>query len=116
MTVLFGIKNCDTVRKARRWLEEHNIPFEFHDVRADGLEPSQVAHWIDSLGWELVLNKRSTSWKKIDDERRKNLDAKRVNALLVEYPTLIKRPVLEYNGSVNVGFKPDIYNTIFATQ
>ena len=115
MTVLFGIKNCDTVRKARRWLEEHNIDFNFHDVRDDGLTQAQVASWIDALSWEVVLNKRSTSWKKIDPARRENLDADSVNALLLELPTLIKRPVLEFDGAVYVGFKADTYDKIFAT-
>ena len=114
MTVLFGIKNCDTVRKARRWLEEHDIAFTFHDVRSDGLTHAQVAKWIDALGWEVVLNKRSTSWKTIDAPRRENLDANSVNALLVELPTLIKRPVLEYDGAVYLGFKADTYSSIFA--
>ncbi|OUS10337.1 arsenate reductase [Gammaproteobacteria bacterium 54_18_T64] len=115
MTVLFGIKNCDTVRKARRWLEEHDVAFTFHDVRSDGLTQTQVAKWIDALGWEVVLNKRSTSWKTIAPERRENLDAVSVNALLLELPTLIKRPVLEIDGAVYVGFKADTYNNIFAT-
>ena len=116
MTRLFGIKNCDTVSKARRWLEEQNIPFEFHDFRSDGLQAEQVTPWIDALGWEIVLNKRSTSWKKLDEERRENLDADSVKALLVEYPTLIKRPVLEYDGAVYVGFKAETYNNIFAAS
>ncbi|MBQ0721204.1 MAG: ArsC family reductase [Gammaproteobacteria bacterium] len=116
MTVLFGIKNCDTVRKARRWLEEHDVAFTFHDVRSDGLSQQQVARWIDALGLEVVLNKRSTSWKKIDPAKRENLDENSVNALLVELPTLIKRPVLEYDGAVYVGFKADTYNTIFAAN
>ena len=116
MTVLFGIKNCDTVRKARRWLEEHDVAFTFHDVRSDGLTQEQVAKWIGALGWEVVLNKRSTSWKTIDASRRENLDADSVNALLVELPTLIKRPVLEYDGAVYVGFKADTYNSIFAVS
>ncbi|OUS15851.1 arsenate reductase [Gammaproteobacteria bacterium 50_400_T64] len=115
MAALFGIKNCDTVRKARRWLEEHNIDFNFHDVRDDGLTQAQVATWIDALGWEVVLNKRSTSWKKIDPARRENLDADSVNALLLELPTLIKRPVLEIDGAVYVGFKADTYSNIFTT-
>ncbi|MEZ0122342.1 MAG: ArsC family reductase [Candidatus Reddybacter sp.] len=116
MTVLFGIKNCDTVRKARRWLDEHDVAFTFHDVRSDGLTQEQVARWIDALGWEVVLNKRSTSWKTIDAPRRENLDVDSVNALLLELPTLIKRPVLEYDGAVYVGFKADTYNTIFAAS
>ena len=113
MTVLFGIKNCDTVRKARRWLEAHDIPFTFHDLRSDGLTQEQVAGWIEALGWEAVLNKRSTSWKTIDPSRRENLDADSAKALLVELPTLIKRPVLEYDGAVYVGFKADTYHAIF---
>lgn len=115
MTVLFGIKNCDTVRKARRWLEEHDIDFSFHDLRDDGLTQTQVASWTNALGWEVVLNKRSTSWKKIDEKKRENLDADSVNALLLELPTLIKRPVLEVDGAVYVGFKADTYDKIFAT-
>lgn len=110
MTTLYGIKNCDTVKKARKWLEQNSQDYTFHDVRADGLEADMVNRWCDTLGWEKVLNKRSTTWKQLDDADKASIDEASAKALLLEHPTLIKRPVLEQNQTpLEVGFKADRY-------
>lgn len=113
MTTLYGIKNCDTVKKARRWLDEHNIDYRFHDFRADGITPEQVQTWLDELGWETLINKRSTTWKSLPDEVKTRLDASSAADLVVENPTLIKRPLLAHAEQYSVGFKADTYATIF---
>ncbi|MEY3017429.1 MAG: hypothetical protein RL336_564 [Pseudomonadota bacterium] len=114
MTTLYGIPNCDTVKKARIWLEQHSIDFTFHDFRKDGLEASTVKAWCARIDWETLVNKRSTSWKKIDEATRNNLCRDNVAALLVAYPTLIKRPVLDNTNILAVGFNADHYQQLFA--
>ena len=114
MTTLYGIKNCDTVKKARKWLAERNIKFIFHDVRADGLELAQINRWIEKSDWETVLNRRGTTWRKLDQGLQRDIARDNVAALLLANPTMIKRPILDHNGTINVGFKPDIYESIFS--
>ena len=110
---LFGIKNCDTVKKAKRWLEAQHIDFEFHDFRADGLTEPQVQAWIAQLGWEALLNKRSTTWRQLSDADKQNLDDDTVTQLLCQHPTLIKRPVLQHEEALLVGFKAETYQHCF---
>lgn len=110
---LYGIPNCDTVKKARTWLEQENIDFRFHDFRKDGLDSSLVEKWIDELGWETLVNKRSTSWKALDEEQRKSMDAKTALSAIIDSPTLIKRPLLDNGKSRKVGFKAADYETLF---
>lgn len=114
MTILYGIPNCDTVKKARVWLEQQGIDFTFHDFRKDGLDNTTVEQWCQRIDWETLVNKRSTTWKKIDQTTRDNLTLDNVADLLVEYPTLIKRPVLDTPSSLEVGFKPELYQHIFS--
>lgn len=108
MTVLYGIANCDTVRKARKWLESHDIDFRFHDFRKDGLSEAQVQHWISALGVPALLNKRSATWKQLSEEEKKGAEAGDI-ALFQSHPTLIKRPVLETADGVLSGFVEDRY-------
>lgn len=114
MTTLYGIPNCDTVKKARTWLEQQNIEYRFHDFRKDGLDEEQVQQWLESLGWETLVNKRSTSWKALDEEQRKSMDSAAAKAAILESPTLIKRPLLDTGKSLNVGFKAEQYQQLFA--
>jgi arsenate reductase (glutaredoxin) len=115
MTVtLFGIKNCDTVRKARKWLEAENINVQFHDFRDDGLSQVQLQHWVDSLGWEAVLNKRSTSFRALTEQQKNELNQTSAMKLMLEMPTLIKRPVLIEGDKVLLGFKLSDYQAWFA--
>ncbi len=114
MTTLYGIKNCDSVKKARKWLEEQGIEFNFHDFRVDGLDAGQVKSWVSQLGWEQLVNKRSTTWKQLDDETKANLSNESVVSVVLEHPTLIKRPLLDQDSHYSVGFKAADYQQKFA--
>lgn len=114
MTTLYGISNCDTVRKARKWLEARGVEFQFHDFRNQGLSPEQLARWCAAVGLERVLNKRGTTWRQLPEEVKATTDSTALQALMVEQPTLIKRPVLELDdGRVVVGFKDTEYTALF---
>ncbi|MBL1275334.1 MAG: ArsC family reductase [Ectothiorhodospiraceae bacterium] len=113
MTTLYGIKNCDTVRKARKWLDAQNIEFTFHDVRSDGLNKKDVCHWVKAVGWETLLNRRGTTWRKLPDADKEGVNEKRAIDLMLAQPTLIKRPVLVLPKSTHVGFKPAEYEGLF---
>ena len=105
MLTLFGIKQCDTVKKALKWLEQSGVAHTFHDIRKDGLDQQMIQRWVDALGWEVVVNKRSTTWRGLDDAVKESLSADNVVALLLENPTLIKRPVVEQGETILIGFK-----------
>ncbi len=113
MLTLYGIPNCDTVRKARRWLTDHHIEHVFHDFRKDGLEPQQLHHWATELGWETLLNKRGLTWKRLDQKIRDSIDQHSVLTLMLEQPAMIKRPVLDVGNKRIVGFKDDLYTELF---
>ncbi|UTW46073.1 ArsC family reductase [bacterium SCSIO 12696] len=113
MTTLYGIKNCDTVKKARTWLDNRNICYQFHDVRGDGLSREQVQQWTQQLGWQTLVNKRSTTWKQLDQGLRDTMDTDTAIDAMTQHPTLIKRPVLEHNQQLHVGFKADQYQLLF---
>ncbi len=115
MTTIYGISNCDTVRKARKWLEAEAIAFDFHDFRKQGLNAEQVARWCAAAGLDKVLNKRGTTWRQLPDEVKATTDEAALQALLVAQPTLIKRPVLELDdGRIEISFKADQYAALFA--
>lgn len=109
---LFGIKNCDTVKKAKRWLDDQQVDYAFHDFRADGLSRQQVEQWVGELGWETLVNKRSTTWKGLDSATRDSLNDDSVVDIILENPTLIKRPLLDTGSSRHVGFKADHYSEL----
>ena len=104
---LYGIPNCDTVKKARRWLDEAGLDYRFHDFRKDGLDGDLLQSWLDGLGWAKVLNKAGTTFRKLPDEQKADLDAAKAKALMLEQPAMIKRPVLDADGALSVGFKAD---------
>jgi len=105
MITLYGIKNCDTVKKARKWLENSGVDYRFHDFREDGMDTVPLADWLDKFGWEQVLNRRSTSWRALCDEQKDTLDNTAALALASDMPTLIKRPVTTKDGATLFGFK-----------
>jgi Spx/MgsR family transcriptional regulator len=113
VTTIYGIKNCDTVKKARRWLETNGVEYQFHDFRVDGLDAENLAQWESQLSWEVLLNKRSTTWKNLPAPARENLDRQAALCLLAKHPTLIKRPVLCHQQQVHVGFSEAVYESIF---
>ena len=107
MITVYGLKNCDTCRKARKWLDAEGLAYRFHDVRADGLEQTDVDQWSAAVGWEVLLNRRGTTWRNLPDSVTKNVSDAKARALMVEHPALIKRPVFLVGDEVIVGFKAD---------
>ena len=107
--MVYGIPNCDTVAKARRWLDSHGLSYQFHDFRKQGLEPDRLQSWIDMAGWETLLNRRSASWRALPEPVRARLDPQLAADLMLDNPTLIRRPVLEYRSQLLVGFDADRY-------
>ena len=112
MYTLYGIKNCDTVKKARKWLDENTIAYQFHDFRSDGLDRKLLSKLEASLGWENMLNRRSTSWRQLDDKQKDDLSLAKAIILMLETPTLIKRPVLDTGEQILIGFKLDDYQKL----
>ena len=105
MTIQFyGIPNCDTVKKARRWLDAQGVEYAFHDYKKEGADAGRLASWSDAAGWEVLLNKRGTTYRKLSDEEKADIDRARAIDLMVQHPSLIKRPVVEYDGGILVGF------------
>ena len=113
MTILYGIKNCDTVRKARKWLEAQGIEYTFHDVRSDGLDKKDLSAWVKSVGWEVLLNRRGTTWRQLPDKDKESINEANAVKLMLANPTLIKRPVLTHKKITHVGFKPAEYEALF---
>lgn len=109
MITLYGIKNCDTVKKARKWLDDHGIEYRFHDFRMDGLTKKQLQVWVRELGWEPLLNRRGTTWRKQPDTVRDNIDEASAVALMLQEPAIIKRPVLDLGKERRVGFSASDY-------
>ncbi|MGZ4958993.1 MAG: ArsC family reductase [Methylomonas sp.] len=111
MLVVYGIKNCDSVKKARSWLETRQIDYRFHDYRIDGLDAALLQSFIDAMGVDAVLNQRSTSWRQLDDAQKQDLTPEKALQLMLAVPTLIKRPILNHEGRLSVGFSPDLFET-----
>lgn len=115
MTVtIYGIKNCDTMKKAFTWLKSHGVKHVFHDYKASGIDRAHLENWCKALGWETVLNRAGTTFRKLPDADRDTLTEKKAIALMLAQPSMIKRPILEYGpkgngGKVMAGFKPDLY-------
>jgi arsenate reductase len=110
---LYGIPNCDTVKKARVWLEQSGIAFTFHDFKKSGVTRALVNQWVDEQGWEVVLNRAGTTFRSLPDERKTGLDAVKAIELMLEQPSMIKRPVLDSGDCRVVGFKPETYAGLF---
>ena len=104
---LFGIPNCDTVKKARDWLSARGIDYAFHDYKKAGADPAKLAQWAEAAGWEKVLNRAGTTFRKLPEAAKQDLDMAKAVALMAANPSCIKRPVLEHPGGLLVGFKPD---------
>ena len=113
MTTIYGIKNCDTMKKARTWLDGHKLAYQFHDYKAQGIDKPTLEGWIKKVGWEVLLNRAGTTFKKLPDADKENLTEKKAIALMLAQPSMIKRPVLDAKGRLTVGFKPDDYKTLF---
>lgn len=108
MTIeLYGIANCDTVKKARAWLDARSLPYAFHDYKKEGADPQRLAAWADKAGWALLLNTRGTTFRNLPELDRAGIDKERALALMEAHPSLIKRPVVEHPGGLLVGFDQD---------
>ncbi|MGB1292778.1 MAG: ArsC family reductase [Pseudoalteromonas sp.] len=114
MTTLYGISNCDTIKKAKKYLTDKNIEFSFHDYRKDGISKEMVTTFSQHIDWQDLLNKRGTTYRQLSDEQKQTLDKDKALDLLVEHPAMIKRPVLIHAGSYYLGFKAQQYDEIFA--
>ena len=115
MTVtLYGIRSCDTMKKARTWLDDRGIAYRFHDYKAEGIDAASIRHWIDALGWETVLNRAGTTFRALPEADKADLDTAKAIALMVAQPSMIKRPILDLRGRYVAGFKPALYEAAFA--
>jgi arsenate reductase len=112
-TIIYGIKACDTMKKARDWLDKAGVAYDFHDYKTQGVERAQLEAWVKAAGWETVLNKAGTTFRKLPDADKANIDAPKAIALMLAQPSMIKRPVVEHGGKIIVGFKPDVYASAF---
>lgn len=106
---IYGIKTCDTMKKARIWLQENGIEADFHDYKTAGITREKLSEWARAVSWETLLNRAGTTFRKLPDEAKVDLDEEKAIALMLEQPSMIKRPVLEGHGEPIVGFKPEIY-------
>ncbi|MEX2963408.1 ArsC family reductase [Microbulbifer sp. TYP-18] len=113
---VYGIKNCDTVKKARKWLETNGVNYHFHDFREDGMEGVPLQQWLDSFGWEQVLNRRSTSWRALSGEQQASMDNAAAASIARKTPTLIKRPVTVSAGGVQFGFQASAFADLLGRQ
>jgi arsenate reductase len=112
--ILYGIKACDTMKKARTWLDEHQVEYAFHDYKSAGIDRERLARWCDEHGWQVLLNKAGTTFRKLGDEQKADIDQAKAIELMLAQPSMIKRPVLQLGDKTVIGFKPDIYAAALA--
>ena len=108
-TTIYGIKNCETMKKARAWLDTHRVAYEFHDYKTAGIDRKRLEGWAKSVGWETLLNRSGMTFRKLPEKDKQGLTAAKAIALMLEQPSMIKRPVLDLGGKLVVGFKPETY-------
>ena len=113
MITIYGIKNCDTMKKARAWLDAHRVVYAFHDYKAFGVDKPRLEGWAKEVGWETLLNRAGTTFKKLSEADKENIGEKKALALMLAQPSMIKRPVLDTGKKLVVGFKPEIYAATF---
>jgi len=115
-TTLYGIRNCDTVKKARAWLDAHGVAYDFHDYKTAGVDRARLEGWVVRLGWEVLLNRAGTTFRKLPDADKSGLDAAKAINLMIAQPSMIKRPVVDQGGALLVGFKPDAWADAFGSS
>ena len=113
---IYGIKNCDTMKKARVWLDKHCVAYAFHDYKTEGIDKKTLEGWAKKLGWETILNRAGTTFRKLPETDKTGLTEKKAIGLMLAQPSMIKRPVLEVGGTLLAGFKPDAYASLFAKK
>jgi len=114
MLEMYGIANCDSIRKARKWLKEQAIEYQFHDFKKEAVDPEKLDDWMQQAGWETLLNRRGTTWRKLPQKIRDSIDESSARSVMLEQPSSIKRPVLVQDGKVIVGFSEESYQQLFA--
>jgi Spx/MgsR family transcriptional regulator len=114
--ILYGIKNCDTMKKARTWLDQHQVVYAFHDYKVAGIDREHLSRWCKLIGWETVLNRAGTTFRNLPDADKTDLNERKAISLMLEQPSMIKRPVLEIGAQLLIGFKPDSYSQIKTTR
>jgi len=114
--VMYGIKNCDTIKKAKKWLDENGVEFTFHDYRKDGLSDELLSSLESTLGWEALLNKRGTTWRKLPDETKDSINKEAALLIMLENPAIIKRPILNIGNSLELGFSDAAYQQLFPSS
>lgn len=115
MTTIYGIPNCDTMKKARKWLSEAGVDYDFHDYKKAGAPKSKLKAWAAAVGWEKLLNRSGTTFRKLDPEQKENLNQTKALALMAEHPSMIRRPVIEAGEELLIGFDPDRYKQVFVS-
>ena len=113
---IYGIKNCDTMKKARAWLDKRGVAYAFHDYKTAGIDRGKLEDWARQAGWETLLNRAGTTFRKLPEKEREGITEKKAIALMIAQPFMIKRPVLEAGGKLLVGFKPEIYGQTFGKR
>tara|TARA_R110001583_G_scaffold146299_1_gene298318 strand:- start:1103 stop:1456 length:354 start_codon:yes stop_codon:yes gene_type:complete len=113
MITMYGIKNCDTIKKARSWLDNAAIDFTFHDYKKDGLSATLVDQWLNELGWEALINKRGTTWRALPEPLKTQMDRTSARQVMLDNPSIIKRPLLDTGNQKILGFKPGDYESLF---
>jgi Spx/MgsR family transcriptional regulator len=113
MTTIYGIKNCDTMKKAFTWLDKHKVEYKFHDYKKEGIDRARLEKWVKAQSWEVLLNRAGTTFKKLPDTDKENITEKKAIALMLAQPSMIKRPVIEQGARLVVGFKPEEYEKVF---
>jgi arsenate reductase len=113
---LYGIKNCDTMKKARAWLDARGVAYAFHDYKAEGIDRARLEAWSQKIGWETLLNRAGTTFRKLPDADKAGIDEGRALALMLHQPSMINRPVLDLGGRILVGFKPEMYEAVLQGQ
>ncbi|MCG8046629.1 MAG: ArsC family reductase [Candidatus Thiodiazotropha endolucinida] len=114
MVKLYGIPNCDTMKKAIRWLGEHGITYQFHNYKKVGVDEKLLRQWVDRVGWEALLNRRGMMWRRLDDSVKAEINEESAIRVMLETPSIIKRPVLETDKTLNVGFTEEAYSKLFS--
>ena len=116
MITLYGIPNCDTMKKARAWLAEHAVDYHFHNYKKDGLDEATLRDWVAEVGWEALLNRRGMMWRKVSDEDKAAINESNAVRLMLDTPSMIKRPVLHHAAGLLVGFQPADYSAMLSAQ
>ena len=112
MITMYGIPNCDTIKKARNWLKDNDVNYDFHNYKKDGVPEKELSQWVKTVGWEVLLNKRGTTWRKLDDKTKDNINEKSAIKIMLDNPSIIKRPVIANGKTILVGFTENEYKQL----